>query len=134
MGDLTPEDRKTLWEQFVIEHRKAYEELDASVRTLAAAGVAVTVSLATALKTLSPAGVWAVGLFLASLGFNLLSFVGVTLDMRARLTALKENTGYVGGERSSWTPWISVANVLGGAALIGGGALLLVFIERHAKG
>jgi hypothetical protein len=127
-------DRRILWEQFVVEHRKAYETLDSSVRTLSAGGIAVTVSLATALKTLSPPGRWAVGLFLTCLGLNLLSFVGVTLDMRARLTALKTNTGYEGAERSGWTPWISVTNVLACAALIAGGALLLVFIDRHAKG
>jgi hypothetical protein len=54
--DLTEEQLQTLWEQTVqvlAEEQKAY---DSTVRTLAAGAVAVTVSLATALKTMPAAG------------------------------------------------------------------------------
>ncbi len=134
VSELSEADRRTLWEQFVVEHRTAYETLDTSVRTLAASGVAITVSLATALKAMSPAGVWAVIFFLTSLGLNLASFVFVTQDMRARMDALKKHNSYVGAERSGWTKWISVGNILGGVALIAGGVMLLLFITRHVKG
>jgi hypothetical protein len=127
-GELTPDQRERLWEQFVEEHAKAQEQFDSSVRTLAAAGLAVTVSLATALKTLSGTGLAAVGLFLVSLGLNILSYVFAQLDMGARLTALGTTHGYKGAERSRWTTVTWLVNVGAATALVGGGVLLVVFI------
>jgi hypothetical protein len=55
--ELTPEERQTLWEQFVDVYAHSQESFDTSVRTLAAAGVATTVSLATALHHFDGSGV-----------------------------------------------------------------------------
>ena len=129
--DLTPEQRQKLWEQFVTEHGKAQEDFDTSLRTLAGVGLAVTVSLATALKTMPNTGLWAAGLFLGSLLLNLGSYVFVQLDMRARMGALTANpTQYKGAERSSWTTGTWLMNVGAGLTLLAGGIMLVIFIAR----
>jgi hypothetical protein len=128
---LTPEQREKLWEQFVQEHGKAQEDFDSSLRTLAGAGLAVTVSLATALRTMPHTGLWAAGLFLGSLFLNLGSYVFVQLDMRARMGSLRKSpTSYAGAERSKWTTWTWLMNVGAGVALLAGGVLLVIFIAR----
>lgn len=130
---LTDDQRKTLWEQFVAEHGKAQEAFDSSLRTLAGAGLALTVSLATALKALPKVGVAAAALFLVSLLVNVSSYVSVQLDMRARMGRLKlSGATYEGAERSRWTTVTWLMNVAAGIALLAGGALLLVFISRSA--
>ena len=80
---LSEDERRILWEQYVDTYVKAQETFDASVRTLAAPGVAVTVTLATALDHLDAAGKWAAGFFLVSLGYNLVSYATAQKDMRA---------------------------------------------------
>jgi hypothetical protein len=62
---------------------------DASVRTLAAAGIAVTVTLATALKTIDRLGTAAVVAFVISLGANLVSYATWQMDLRRRLGFVK---------------------------------------------
>jgi hypothetical protein len=53
------------------------------------------------------------------------------LDMRARMRALEEHPyEYEGAERSRWTTWTWVANVLGGVCLLAGGSLLITFITE----
>lgn len=129
---LTEEQRKALWEQFVAEHGKAQETFDSSLRTLAGAGLGITVSLATALKTLPGAGIATASLFLASLLVNVLSYVSVQLDMRERMARLKvSGATYQGAERSCWTTVTWVMNVAAGLGLLAGGILLVVFIARQ---
>jgi uncharacterized membrane protein HdeD (DUF308 family) len=129
--ELTAEQRAKLWEQFVVEHGKAQEAYDASVRALAGAGLAVTVSLGVALKELPATGVWAAALFLGALLLNLGSYVSVQLDMRERLGALrKHGATYEGAERSRWTRWTWLANVAAGVALLVAGVFLVAFIAR----
>jgi hypothetical protein len=131
--ELTEEQRKALWEQFVTEHGKAQETFDSSLRTLAGAGLGITVSLATALKTMPSSGRWAAGLFLASLLVNLGSYVSAQLDMRTRMETLKKNVAtYEGAEHSAWTTVTWVMNVAAGLALLAGGILLVIFISTTA--
>jgi hypothetical protein len=127
--ELTAAQREKLWEQFVEEHGKAQEAYDTSLRALAGAGLAVTVSLGVALRELPTSGFWAAALFLIALLLNLGSYVSVQLDMRARMGALRVNpTSYQGAERSGWTTLTWLANVGAGLALVAGGLLLLKFI------
>lgn len=128
---LTKEQREKLWAQFVTEHSKAQEDFDSSLRTLAGAGLGITVSLATALRALPITGLVASAFFLGALLLNLGSYVFVQLDMRARLNALTSHPAdYRGAERSRWTTWTWLMNVGDGLALLAGGILLVVFIGR----
>lgn len=128
---LTQEQRVTLWEQFVREHGKAQEDFDSSLRTLAGAGLGITVSLAAALKGMPATGLAAAATFLGTLLLNLVSYVFVQLDMNARRESLKTHpTSYEGAERSRWTTWTWGTNVGAGATLFAGGVLLVVFIAR----
>ena len=99
---LTEDERNILWGQFVDTYVTSQESYDTSVRTLSAAGVAVTVTLATALKDFDGYGVGATVLFLASLGANLASYATAQKDMRARLdsVAAGDRQGAFGNE---WT-------------------------------
>ncbi|MFN2470575.1 MAG: hypothetical protein ABR583_06225 [Gaiellaceae bacterium] len=128
MVSLTPQQREEIWKQFVEEHAKAQEAFDSSVLKLGAGGVAVTVSLATALKTLGWSGGTAAVLFLVCLGAAVLSYVFVQLDMRARLDALRANTDYEGTERTHWTTATWVCNVAAGVLLLAGATFLAIFI------
>jgi hypothetical protein len=129
--ELTEADRRTLWEQFVEVHAKSEESYDASVRTLAAGGVGVTASLATALHSLAGTGIAAVSLFLTSLLFNFVSNVTEQLDMHARIDCLRAAHRYEGAEGNRWTKATHALNWLAGAALIAGGALLAIFIASR---
>jgi hypothetical protein len=133
MGDdqnLTPEQREKLWEQFVAEHGNAEEAYDSSLRTLAGAGLGITVSLAVALKELPGSGFAAAVFFLVALLLNFGSYVFVRRDMRARMDALRRRPTYKAAEKSRWTAWTSRMNAAAGLALLVGGALLLAFIDR----
>jgi hypothetical protein len=125
---LTPEQRQTLWEQFVEVYSDEQKAFDNSVRTLAAAGIGVTVTLATALKSMPAAGNCAAVCFVASLGLNLASHVTSQLDMRSRLACLRDgrDEGY---ERSRWTMATTLANIAAGLAFIAGSVLLAVFVS-----
>jgi hypothetical protein len=127
---LSHDERLKLWEQFVGVHAEAQKVFDDSVRTIAAAGVAVTVSLATALKGLDGKGVASVALFLASLGFNVVSYATAQLDMNARLDSLREGRSD-GVDGNAWTKATTAFNVGQGVAVIAGGALLAAFIKSN---
>jgi hypothetical protein len=128
--ELSDEERRTLWEQFVEVYAHSQESYDSSIRTLAAAGVGVAVSLAAALESLNTAGVWAIVLFLSSLGWNLGSYATAQLDMRTRIACLRDDR-HEGLEGNRWTVATRVMNVAAGAALIAGGGLLALFVSSE---
>jgi hypothetical protein len=101
------------------------------VRTLAAAGVAITASLATALHGLTGAGVAAVTLFAISLGANVTSHATAQMDMRKRIQCLR--TGQHDGlESNGWTTKTHVLNATAGLTLIAGTILLARFVAMTA--
>ncbi len=99
------------------------------MRTLAAAGVAVTVSLGTALKAFDGSAIAAACLFLGGLGANLVSYQTAQKDMEARLNSLaaREDGGAL---ESRWTPWTRWFNYAAGVALFLGGVFLAIFIAK----
>jgi hypothetical protein len=130
-SDYTEDQRQALWEQFCDVYTDQQEAFDSSVRTLAAAGVAVTASLGTALDGLAGWGVAAIAVFLVSLGANLVSHVTSQFDMKARLNVLRE--GRMDGiERNRWTTATTAFNVLAGVSLVAGGACLATFVSLSA--
>lgn len=128
---LSEDERRTLWEQFTEVHAESQEAFDTSVRTLAAAGVAVTVSLATALKGLDGTGTAAVAAFVVSLSLNLLSFLTAQLDVRGRLASLRRGEA-AGVDGNAWTVVTTILNLGAGAALILGAVLLTLFVADAA--
>jgi hypothetical protein len=128
---LSDEERRILWEQFVEVHGESQEAYDNSVRTLAAAGVGVTASLATALHGITSSGIAAVTLFLLSLGLNLGSFGTAQLDMRARTAELRASNNPP-SERNGWTTATTVLNVLAGIGVLVGGVLFAWFVGANA--
>jgi hypothetical protein len=121
---LSDAERGTLWEQYVdtcVESQRTY---DTSIRTLAAAGVAITVSLATALKQFETPGKRAAALFLGSLLFNLVSYATAQRDMRRRLDAISRRDDDAALKGNRWTKVTHVLNFLAGATLIGAGFFL----------
>src|SRR2546423_10097689 len=125
--ELSDDDRQKLWEQFVEVYAQSQDSFDTSVRTLAAAGVAVAASLATALHGFNNWGVGSVVFFVVSLSLNLGSFLTTQFDMRARLKCIREGE-YDGIEGNRWTTVTTGANLSAGAALIAGAALLATFV------
>jgi hypothetical protein len=103
------------------------KDYDGAVRTLAAAGLTVTVSIGTALKTLSGSGVASAIVFLTSLGLNFLSYATAQLDMKNRINALRLHR-QEGIEGNYWTRVTTALNLLAGTALIVGGGLLAYFV------
>jgi hypothetical protein len=124
---LRDEDRRVLWEQFVEVYAESQESFDTSVRTLAAAGVAVTASLGTALGEFGRTGVAAAICFLVSLSFNIGSYATAQLDMRRRLWCLR-NGKNDGVEGNWWTKGTTTLNMAAGGAFVAGGALLAAFV------
>lgn len=125
--ELTAEERQKLWEQFVEVYAESQDSFDTSVRTLAAAGIAVAASLAAALHGFNTWGVASVVLFVVSLTLNLASFLTTQFDMRARLRCIREGE-YDGIEGNRWTAVTTGANLSAGTALIAGAALLATFV------
>jgi hypothetical protein len=128
--ELTDDERRILWEQYVDTYVESQRTYDSSVRTLAAAGVAVTVSLATALDQFGTPGKRAAAFFLASLLFNLISYATAQRDMSGRLDSLsrRDDEGALEGNR--WTKLTHVLNFLAGAALIAAGVYLSKFVAK----
>jgi hypothetical protein len=126
-ASLSGEDRRILWEQFVEVHAESQKDFDSSVRTLAAAGIGITVSLATALKNLNGMGEIATGMFLVSLASGVLSHASAQMDMRSRIECLRAQK-QDGLEGNRWTLATQVLNVIAGAFLIGGGVFLALYI------
>jgi hypothetical protein len=131
MAELTEDERRILWEQFVETYTDSQETFDASTRTLAAAGVAVAVTLGTALKDFGWWGIGAVLLFLVSLGANLVSYATAQKDMSTRLVYLQADEGEeVDGDEwgNRWTKRTTWLNVAAGVTLLLGGVLLAGFV------
>jgi hypothetical protein len=126
--DLSEEDYRILWEQFTDVYSHSQQEYDSSIRPLASAGIAVVASIGTALKTFDLWAVASVAAFLASVGFNLVSYGTAQLDMRCRQGALLRTRRYESALRSKWTRVTTVLNLLAGAAFIAGGVLLAFFV------
>jgi hypothetical protein len=127
MRKMTEEERATLWKQYAQTHAKIQETFDASIRTLAAAGLAATVSIVTALKTISGSGKGAAIAFLVSLGANLVSYATAQVDMRSRLAQVRVGS-WKGADMSVWTEATFGLNVLSCIALLAGGGLLAYFV------
>jgi hypothetical protein len=126
-AELSEADRRVLWEQFVEVYSDSQKTYDGAVRTLAAAGLTVTVSIGTALKTFSGSGVASAVVFLSSLGLNFLSYATAQLDMKNRINALRVRR-QEGIEGNNWTKVTTALNLLAGTALIVGGGLLAYFV------
>src|SRR5690242_17395204 len=105
---LTEDERRILWEQFGSVLAESQESYDNAVRTLAAAGVAVTVSLVTAIHEIALSGIAALIAFVVSLGLNLLSFATAQVDMRRRLAHLRRKAT----APSEWNRWSTTTTVL----------------------
>jgi hypothetical protein len=126
---LSEADRRVLWEQFVEVYSESQKSYDGAVRTLAAAGLTVTVSIGAALKTFSGCGVASAVVFLTSLGLNFLSYATAQLDMKDRINALRVRR-QEGIEGNNWTKITTALNLLAGISLIVGGALLAYFVAN----
>jgi hypothetical protein len=129
---LSDEDERVLLAQFVDSLTHAEDSYDESIRVLAAGGVAVTASLATALHTLSGEGVAAVAAFLCGLGLTVASHQTARLDMVARINDLRAHR-HDRLEESRWTRLTAWLNMLAGVALLAGGILLALFVSTSFK-
>jgi hypothetical protein len=127
-GDLSEEDFRTALAQFSQVKADSQKEYDSSIRTLAAAGVAVTTSLGTALEAFPGRAVIAVICFLGSLVCTLVSFGSTQLDMNRRAEMLNSGRyGQIYGNR--WTKTTTILNLFAGGTFIAGGALLAAFVK-----
>jgi hypothetical protein len=130
-SQLGADERRILWEQFVDTYVDSQEAFDVSVRTLAAAGVAITVTLATALKELEGAGVAATLAFLVSLGANFGSYWTAQRDMLTRLAYLQGRPDADGDEWGNrWTKRTTALNFTAGVTLLLGGVFLASFVWK----
>lgn len=128
---LTDEEQLVLRKQFGDSYVQAQETYDSSVRALAAAGVAVTVTIGTAIEDFTGAAVVAVLLFLVSLASNLVSFATAQRDLRLRLEAVwKRDRRAVMG--NAWTKWTARLNFLAGLTLVLGGGCLAYYVGTTA--
>jgi hypothetical protein len=128
---LTDEQRQTLIEQFADAFEKSQESYDLSIRTLASAAVAVTVSLGVALDGFGGLGVAAVFCFLGSLFANLVSYWTAMVDTYRR-TANARTASELDVEWNKWTWTTHALNLLAGAAFGTGGILLALFVRSNA--
>jgi hypothetical protein len=125
---LTPDERSALWGQYARVHATVQDTYDSTVRVLAAGGVAVTVTLATAaVDEFNGWGVLAVLGFLGALSCHVGSFVTAQKDMRARL-ALVRVSDVRAFDETSWTKRTFWLNVGAGVLLVVGGILLAGFV------
>lgn len=124
---LTDAQLDVLWEQYVEVYAEEQKSFDLAARTIAAAGVAVSVSIATALKTMPTSGMGAVGLFLGALTLNLVSYATSQRDMLARLKEIRD--GGEGLDPNGWTKATHWLNGLAGGGVVLGGVVLLVFVS-----
>jgi hypothetical protein len=126
--ELSEDDRRIVWEQFVEVYASSQEAYDSSIRTLASAGIGVTASIGTALHDFSGWGIAAAVGFLVSLFLNLLSYGTAQFDMQTRLRALRRSSQYRGAEGNLWTVTTTTLNALAGVAFIAGGSFLAAFV------
>jgi hypothetical protein len=132
IDELDPDERVRLWEQYVTVYMESQAALDSLMSRLAAGGVGITVTLATALKKLNVQGVWGIVLFLISLGCGVLSYMTAQSDCKHRLY---KDIRY--SKRPTDNAWTWMTRILNWASLItilAGGALLALFIHSATKG
>jgi len=127
-SQTTDEQRQTLVEQFIDAFDKSQDAYDLSIRTLASAAVAVTVSLGVALEGFGGLGVAAVGCFLGSLFANLVSYWTAMVDTYRRATNARRG-GELDVEWNKWTWTTHACNFTAGAAFLAGGVLLALFVN-----
>lgn len=116
---LTDDEVARLWPEFNEAHSESQRTFDTSVRTLAAAGIAVSATLAGAFGALGWSGDIAVCAFVTSLLLNLSSYGSAQIDMIRRLEAVvrRDRPGTFG---SRWTPVTTALNTGSGIALFVG--------------
>jgi len=85
---LTEQERQILRDQYIDAYDSSQRAYDVTVRTLAAAGIAVTASLGTASDGLGRLGGAAIACFVASLAANVASYVTAQNDMKAQIRDL----------------------------------------------
>jgi hypothetical protein len=124
---LSPEEQQKLLEQYSDAFSDSQRTYDASLRTFAAGGLAVTTSLGTALDQLGWTGVIAIVLFLGTLVTNLVSYWSDQRDLRCRVDGVFV-ADPVAASGNRWTKLTTTLNYVGGAALIAGGAFLAIFV------
>jgi hypothetical protein len=119
---------------FVDTYVDSQESFDSSVRLLAAGGLGLTVTLATALKELDGVGLAAVLAFLVSLGANFASYSTAQKDMLMRLAFLDGDDNSAGDEWGNrWTRWTTGLNYTAGVTLLLGGLFLACFVWTTEK-
>lgn len=131
-NDLTDDEQKVLIDQFEQAYSRSQTEYDTSVRTIAAASVAVTASLAAALKEAGWSGTLAVALSLGSLAANLASYWTVQFDTAARIKSVwaRDRAGAFGGR---WRKTTTFLNATTGILLLCAGVCLVVFVSSSAS-
>ena len=122
---LTDEERKAYFDRLVLVNAEAQATYDKSVRAMAAGGITATVSLGTALGSLTNYGVAAAAVFLLSLTVNLVSYGTAQADLGDRMEKLRKREY---PETSKWAHATVGLNVIGGVGVIAGGGLLGAFI------
>jgi len=128
----TPEETwRALRLQYARAHAQAQEVYDASIRTLAGAGVAVTATFISALKEADRWALAAIVLFLTALAANLLSYATAQADLRERIRLIDDHNERAFKE-TRWTRGTWILNVIGGVALLCGGIMLALFVWKAA--
>jgi hypothetical protein len=124
---LTEQERQILRDQYIDAYDSSQRAYDVTIRTLAAAGVAVTASLGTASKGLGGLGGAAIACFLVSLAANVASYVSAQSDMKARILDLDAQR-----DAAAFGNWLTTAtaslNYFAGLIFLVGGALLAFFV------
>lgn len=129
---LLEEDQRILLVQFVDAVDHAEDSYDDSIRTLAAAGVAVTASLATARHGFSGGGLPAMVALLVSLGLTVASHQATRTDILHRIACLNDQT--YDPATYGWRTRVTAGmNALAGIALIVGGVCLAFFASSSWK-
>lgn len=128
---LTDEQRQTLIEQFADAFAQSQDAYDVSIRTLASAAVAVTVSLGVALEGFGGLGIAAVFCFLGSLLANLVSYWTAMVDTYRRANNVRRG-GEPHVEWNKWTWTTHACNLAAGVAFLAGGVLLALFVRTYA--
>lgn len=125
---LTDEEQQSVVDQFEAFRSRSQQAYDESVRTIAAAGVAVTASLTAAFEEAGWSGTLAVSFSVASLFANLLSFQTAQADAGKSIQrAWKRDRR--GVHESRWRWWTGFFNWAAFFLLLGAGVCLIVFVS-----
>ena len=122
------DQRQVVFEQLVDAYAKTQDSYDTTIRSLAAGGVAITVSIGTALHAFGMSGAVAVSLFLGSLGLNLGSFATVQRDIKCRLGHLTAKRD-AEAQDNAWRKLTTVLNIASGTLLLAGGIALAILVS-----